>query len=193
MKALSSKKSSAGFSMVELMTVIGIMILLAGILIASLPGIQTRINRNKIEAFIAELEGGLSHYQIDHGIYPQNPPTGDDDEAGIQGAVVLYKYLSGDWNQDGAVDIETDEKVYVPRLSFDENRESKDPRSEVIGGDYMVIDNFGNPIRYLAQPPNIDEDERKTRNPTYDIWSIADADPTREEDQAKHITNWQSN
>ena len=55
----------------------------------------------------------------------------------------------------------------------------------------MVIDSYGNPVRYLAQPPNISVDERQTKNPTYDLWSIADADPTKDEDQAKHITNWQ--
>ena len=90
--------------MVELMTVIGIMIILAGILIASLPGIQARVNRNKVETFIAELESGLSKYQIEHGNYPQNPPSGDRDSSGQDGASVLYKHLSGDWNEDGATD-----------------------------------------------------------------------------------------
>ena len=41
------------FSMVELMVVVGIMVILAGFLIASLPGIQSRINRGKVESFIA--------------------------------------------------------------------------------------------------------------------------------------------
>ncbi len=44
----------------------------------------------------------------------------------------------------------------------------------------MVIDSYSNPIRYLAQPPNLERNQsRKTRNPTYDIWSITDADPDR--------------
>lgn len=184
--------------MVELMTVIGIMILLAGILIASLPGIQTRVNRNQVEAFIAEIESGLSKYQIDHGIYPQNPGGGGDrDTSGIEGASVLYKHLSGDWDENGTADIQenedSDEKVYVAKLSYKENENSKNPRSDVIGGEFMVIDTYGNPIRYLAEPPNIKPEERTTINPTYDLWSIVDADPGVEEDQAKHITNWQSN
>ena len=181
--------------MVELMTVIGIMILLAGILIASLPGIQTRINRNKVETFIAELEGGLSKYQIDNGIYPQNPPSGGErDESGIEGAAVLYKHLSGDWNQDGTINFEANEgPVYVPKLSTEENKESKEPRSDTRRtGTPEVVDSFGNPIRYLAQPPNIEVEKRLTYNPTYDIWSVVDADPNEPEDQAKHITNWQS-
>lgn len=198
MKLRPSTRQSAGFSLVELMTVIGIMILLAGILIASLPGIQTRVNRNQIEAFIAEIESGLSKYQIDHGIYPQNRPAGGDrDTSGIDGASVLYKHLSGDWDENGTADIQedenSDEKVYVSRLSYKENENSKAPRADVIGGRFMVIDTYGNPIRYLAEPPNISPEERTTINPTYDLWSIVDADPDLEEDQAKHITNWQSN
>lgn len=183
--------------MIELMTVVGIMILLAGILLAALPGIQTKINRNRVERFMAELKAGLSSYQIDHGIYPQNPPTGtgqsDRDAAGIEGAEVLYKSLSGDWDLDGAVDLATNEKIYVPKLSFDENLNAKDPRATSIGGRYIVVDPYGDPFRYLAQPPNIDPEDRLTFNPTYDLWSIAGSDPTATDRQAAHITNWQSN
>lgn len=197
MKRRPTPRTTGGFSLVELMTVIGIMILLAGILIASLPGIQTRVNRNQVEAFIAEIESGLSKYQIDHGIYPQNPPSGDRDSSGIEGANILYKHLSGDWDENGTADIQenenSDEKVYVAKLTYKENESSKSPRSDVIGGKFMVVDTYGNPIRYLAEPPNIKPEERTTINPTYDLWSIVDADPNVEADQAKHITNWQSN
>lgn len=196
MKIVVGRRKEAGFSLVELMTVIGIMILLAGILMASLPGIQTKVNRNRVEAFLAELQAGLESYELDHGIFPQNPIAADRDEAGFEGAKVLYKYLSGDWNLDGEVDVDSNEKVYVKRLSYDENKDSKDPRSTSIGGDFMVVDSYGNPVRYIALPPNIDRkslpDARKTRNPSYDIWSIADADPDDPDEQAKWITNWQS-
>ena len=198
MKLIRNSKGSRGFSLIELMVVVGIMVVLAGLLIGSLPGIQTSINRGKVEAFIAELESGLSRYQIDNGAYPQNPISGDSadarDTAGIDGATILYKHLSGDWNLTGsAVDqANEDEKIYVNKLDFEGNKNSKEPRSIAIGGDFMVVDSYGNPIRYLAQPPNIPENERKTFNPTYDIWSIADADPTEEDEQARHITNWQN-
>ncbi len=196
MKVSAKLRRSAGFSMIELMTVVGIMVILAGLLIASLPGIQSKINRSKVERMMAELASGLSKYQLDHGIYPQNPPNGGDrDTVGVEGASVLYKHLSGDWNLDGEVDYETDEKVYVPKLSFKENQESKDPRVATSGdgSKFVVIDAYGNEFRYLAQPPNIDPDKRETYNPTYDLWSIVDADPALEEDKARHITNWQAN
>jgi len=197
MKPKAKARHSLGFSMVELMTVIGIMVVLAGILIASLPGIQSRINRQKVESFLAELEAGLSVYQIDNGIYPQNPPSGDRDSAGFEGSHVLYKHLSGDWNLDGEADTTDnaagkDEKVYVQRLTFDENEQSKDPRSTDIGGRFRIIDSYGSPIRYLAEPPNVksSDRDREMRNPTYDLWSVTDADLDDPEDEAKYITNW---
>ncbi len=180
-------RRSRGFSLIELMVVIGVIVILAGILIGSLPGIQARVNRNKVEAFLAELESGLSKYQIDHGIYPLNEPGGDRDSVGVEGAKVLYKHLSGDFNLDGKVDFEQNEKVYVPRLDYESNRESKEARSTNIGGDFMVIDSYGDPVRYLAQPPNLQGRERTTRNPTYDLWSIAGSDPRNPDDEASYI------
>ncbi len=85
-----------------------------------------------------------------------------------------------------------DEKIYVQRLTMAQNRESKDPRATDLGGDIRVIDAYGNPIRYLAEAPNLKPDERNSemRNPTYDLWSIVDADPNDPLDEVKHISNW---
>ncbi len=179
--------------MIELMVVVSIMAILAGFLIASLPGIMSKINRGKVETFIAELENGLSKYQIDNGSFPINEPAGEhDDASGVEGSAVLYKHLSGDWDLNGEVDFDNNEKVYVPKLDYFSNRESKEGRSVVIGGEYMVIDSYGNPIRYLAQPPNIDPKKRKTYKPTYDIWSITDANPDNPDEASKYISNWQT-
>jgi len=196
MKSHPAFRRPGGFSMIELMVVVGIMVILAGLLIGSLPGIQSRINRGKVETFIAELESGLSKYQIDNGSYPLNEPTGDGqterDRAGILGASVLYRSLSGDRDLNGEVDFAQNEEIYVLKIDYFSNRESREPRSMSIGGQYMVIDSYSNPIRYLAQVPNLGPNERrKTRNPTYDIWSITDANPADPEESAKYITNWQ--
>ena len=177
--------------MIELMVVIGIMVILAGLLIAALPGVMSKVNRGNVEAFIGELVSGLSKYQIDNGSYPINEPSGDLDESGIEGAAILYRHLSGDWDKDGKVDFDKNEKIYVPKLDYTSNLESKEPRATSVNGEYMVIDSYSNPIRYLAQAPNLQKTEkRKTHNPTYDIWSITDADPEDESAEAKYITNW---
>ncbi len=194
MKNRKFSSGAQGFSLIELMVVIGIIVLLAGMLIASLPGIQNRINRSKVTQLLAELEGGLSGYHIDNGIYPQNPASGDRDATGLLGSTVLYKHLSGDWDLDGKTD--EDEEIYVPKLDYDRNKNSKAPRSTPYQGSYAVVDSYNSPMRYLADPPNITADQRKTVNPTYDLWSIVDTEPGESSDssaQAKYITNWQAN
>lgn len=193
MNASTFLRRPAAFSMIELMVVVGIMVILAGLLIAALPGIQARINRGKVEAFLAELESGLSRYQLDHGIYPLNEPSGDRDRTGVNGAGILYQHLSGDFNLDGEVDFATNEKVYVEKLDFFSNRNAREKRSDAVGGQYMVIDSYGDPVRYLAQPPNLPRGQaRLTRSPTYDLWSIAGNDPNAPNAENAFITSWGS-
>ena len=194
MNAISTtSRKQHGFSLIELMAVIGIIVMLAGLLIAALPGIQNRINRQKVETFIGELEGGLSRYQLDNGIYPPNPGASNRDAAGLLGAPILYRYLSGDFDADGTVD--ENEEIYVPKLDYDSNKNSRSPRSTAYQGSFAVIDSYNAPIRYMCDPPNTKASDRKTYNPTYDIWSIVDTDPTQANDfsvQSNYITNWQS-
>jgi len=185
--------SRRAFSLIELMVVMAIMMMLAGLLMVALPGLQARANRNKVEAFLAELESGLSQYHIDNGIYPPNESSGDREATGREGAAILYKYLSGDFNPvDGEID--NDEKVYVNKLDFEGNKNSKNPRSRFFQGEYILIDNYGSQIRYLCDPPNTTPANRQTVNPTYDIWSIVDTDPADSADfstQSRYISNYQ--
>lgn len=201
------RRFQKGFSLTELLVVIVIIVVLAGFTIGALPGIQSRINRAKVEAFLEEIQAGLSRYEIDYGNYPLNPEGGvssDDasyrDSEGQIGAQVLYKHLSGDFDEDGEIDDK--ETIYVNNLGGKANEASKDKR--VIynpqGTGYIIVDSYNSPIRYLADPPrriqNGKEVAKKTINPTYDIWSILDTNPSRagdEEVQMRYITNWTRN
>ena len=60
--------------MIELMVVVGVMVILAGLLIGSLPGIQSRINRGKVEAFLAALEAkGVTATEMAAILLPSAP------------------------------------------------------------------------------------------------------------------------
>jgi len=196
MKTQQNANRAGGFSLLELMVVVGILILLSGMIIAALPGIQNKLNRQNVQAFLAEIESGLGQYQIDNGIYPINRLEGDRDSSGIVGAQKLYTYLSGDRDGDGEVD--EDGEVYVQRLDYNRNQESKSPRVTIYQDAIVVVDSFNSPVRYLAPPANLSERDRIQagyRNPTYDLWSIVDTDPGDESEAAlsRHITNWGAN
>jgi len=152
--------------------------------------------RNRTATFLAEIQNGLDLYKIDHGEYPPNPAV-DRDEAAKYGAHVLYKYLSGDFDGDGEFDAgDPSNKIYVASLDF---RSSEGQGKGTVGvdaeGRYIATDGFGNPIRYLCDPPNRMPYEIRTLNPTYDLWSIGEAEPGQNdlENKSKWITNWGAN
>ena len=198
-----------GFTLVELMVVVLIIVVLSGIIIASLPGIQNRVNRGRVEAFLAELQSGLDRYEIDNGLYPVNEPNGTGpgtrESDGLAGSVVLYRHLSGDYDQDGELFEPTgdrdpgdnDYEIYVSKLDGQTNENAQVKRSigDPSGSGYLVIDSYNSPIRYLAEKPN-KKGDKLTRNPTYDIWSIVDTNPRDASDpkvQSQYITNWRRN
>lgn len=207
------REQISGFSLIELMVVISIIIVLAGITAAAMPGIRATINRKNTTAFLAEITSGLEKYQIDNGIFPQVPEAGSRSERGLNGSEILYQHLSGDFNLDpeGKADAVEgigdgpEEKIYVQKLDYWSNRKSDRKRSYSPSGSgppFYVIDTFNSPVRYIADPPNLlppsskqNGKKRTTFNPTYDLWSTVGADADSEDSavQSRFITNWQSN
>ena len=161
-----------------------------------------RADRRRIEtaSFLKALSSALLRYEIDHGNYPLNLPVGTDmisrDQSGFEGSKILYKYLSGDFDEDGTRD--NGEPAYLDGLSWDTNKDKKKKRSKPVSGDkgFMVVDSFGDPIRYLAEPPNKPPDQKLTINPTFDIWSLGNVRTSKSADPKsaiRFITNWNRN
>lgn len=160
-------------------------------------GPDVNFERKQIAIFLAELEGGLEDYRIDHGSYPLNPPDGRtqvewNDDLAKEGARVLYQHLSGDFDMDGQLD--PGANFYVDRLDFWSNSDRNGtptpqiPRSAETEGGFQVLDPSGSPVRYLAEPLDRPAAERHTHNQSFDLWSIgAKPDP---EDESRWIRNW---
>ena len=147
-------------------------------------------------ALLSEIEGGLDDYKIDHGSYPINPAENREDAA-IEGARVLYQHLSGDFDLDGEFDSDDpDAKVYVDSLDFKSSQKANKGTVKVSpGGHFYATEPYGNPIRYLCDPPNRivgSKIDIRTLNPTYDLWSTGKvrSGDNDEEARAKWITNW---
>ena len=166
------------------------------------------VKRSQTEAFLAELQSGLDRYQIDNGHYPLNPPSGTAprarEEDGLVGASILYRHLSGDFDEDGVLFDASGNRdpgdremtIYVERLdgSFNEDATQRRVIADPRGKGYLLIDPYKSPIHYLAEEP--DKREKLTKNPTYDIWSIVNTDPGRVDDpdvRAQYVTNWSRN
>lgn len=70
MKIARSKKLEAGFTLIELMVVIVILGLLAGIIVPRLIGRTEEAKRTKAAVQIRNLEAALDLFRLDNGFYP---------------------------------------------------------------------------------------------------------------------------
>ena len=190
------RSNKRAFSLIELLIVISLIAMLAGMVLAAAGAIQNNMVKKRTIALLAEIEGGLDDYKIDHGTYPINEAD-NRDAAAKKGAEVLYKHLSGDYDTDGKFDIADPEaKIYVDSLDYvSSSRANKGTVLVGVSGGYVAVDSYGSLIRYLCDPPNRivgNKRDIRTLNPTYDLWSLGGATPGKDdtESRAKWITNW---
>src|SRR2546423_12339476 len=92
-----------GFTLIELLIVISIIIILAGLTIATMGYVQSKARRSRAEAEIAAISAACENYKADTGIYPRT--TGETDKLDPASATLanyaaaslkLYEFLSGD-------------------------------------------------------------------------------------------------
>jgi general secretion pathway protein G len=168
--------SPAAFSLIELLFVLVIISILAGIIIGVAKYASTKAATSRAQAEIAAMEMALEHYKGDNGVYPW--AAGPRVTSGNQGypgtaeysnSAVLYNALAGG-----------------PKIYF--NFKPYQLRPVVLNGitTTNVIDPFGSPYNYY-----------QTNNPilvtnvaTFDLWSYG---PNGRNDEGTNddITNWQ--
>src|SRR3954453_23526584 len=66
---------STAFTILELLVVITIIIILAGLTIATMNYVQTKARRSRAEAEIAAISAALENYKADNGVYPRDDDT----------------------------------------------------------------------------------------------------------------------
>ena len=179
---------TAAFTVVELLVVMAMILVLAGLILATSGYVQKKGQHSRAEAEIAAMSAALENYKADNGIYPRDANSSDradpvgnlSDAAYTSASVFLYEQLFGALN--GARTPTTSAKIYFP---FKPNmlnppQPSTDPVTS-------IRDPFGNPYGYsTAKAAN--PGGAIGVNPTFDLWSIADG--AAGADQTKWIKNW---
>jgi type II secretory pathway pseudopilin PulG len=187
----AAAKTTAAFTIIELLVVIAIIIVLAALVLGTVGYVQKKGARSRAEAEIAALSAALESYKADNGIYPtdqgqteQVNPTASPVPAAA--SLYLYEQLSGDTNgtlQPPATGVKS-YFTFKPQMLFG----AKDTNGNLTSVTY-IRDPFGNPYGYstmkAANPTGTNG-----FNPTFDLWSTAGTTTATKSDQAQWIKNW---
>jgi prepilin-type N-terminal cleavage/methylation domain-containing protein len=186
------------FTLLELLVVITIIVILAGLILATTGYVQKKGARSRAESEIAGISAAMESYKADNGIYPRDPTAntatdklnaktdGNSTSGNPSGAtypsasLVLYRALSGDRNLDRSVSA-ADESFNIdgsalsppltqlPNTYFAFKPNMLLPRGGT-GTVTAISDPFGNSYGYsTANQYN----SSTGYNPTYDLWSTS--------------------
>jgi type II secretory pathway pseudopilin PulG len=187
----SSFRAAGAFTLIELLIVMAIIIVLAGLILATANYVQKKGYRSRAEAEIAAISAALENYKADNGVYPSTAETnalipnkmGDPVSASYtRASLALYKLISGD--ADNSADRSAEAKSY---FTFKPNQVSPTIQTQPVT---YIRDPFGNSYGYstvkASTPSGTDG-----YNPTFDLWSTAGTvDSTGSPNQSQWIKNW---
>lgn len=168
----------AAFTLIELLAVITIIVILAGVVFGGMSYVNDKQANEKAKVQIALLSKALEEYKLDNGAYPPTANSAEGytagstprsivcNEPGVGGRPstlfgVLYQY-----------GVTNNTKVYLPQL---------DPANNKMGwtntaSSTNILDPWGIPYRYRSAfgPPNASgaaSPNALTQNPDFDLWS----------------------
>ena len=170
----SSFRNSA-FTIIELLVVIIIIMILAGLVLSISSYVQNKGARARAETEIAAISAALESYKADNGIYPAHTSTTGEGHA-------LYQALTGDGDDGiGGTRASTGSAGSANKsyMALRPNMQNPNPPNSTT----RVVDPWRFDYNYLSPGTN---------NPTYDLWSTGPpaANGTQNSNVATFIKNW---
>jgi len=171
---LQGRKTERAFTLIELLVVMTIIIVLAGLILATSGYVQNKGRRSRAEAEIAAMSAALENYKADNGIYPRSTASDGLDSTLAanpntyqSASAELYAALKGDMDYDDVSD--AGGKMY---MEFKPNmkglNDTATPPSD--SNKTFVRDPFSLSYGYSTAYQAIGS---KGYNPTFDLWSTA--------------------
>jgi type II secretory pathway pseudopilin PulG len=189
--------SRYSFTIIELLIVMAIIIVLAGLVLGTAGYVQKKGARSRAEAEIAAMSAALESYKADNGAYPREAQTTDtldarqpvDSNKYARASLFLYTELSGLGANGSAVAGAKSYFTFKPQM-LSGTRTNGGQVSSVSA----IRDPFGNSYGYSTAYAADLETSGGTApthgfNPTYDLWSTGGAESTAA-NSAEWIKNW---
>src|SRR6266496_742204 len=195
----SSLRTKGAMTIIELLVVIIIIFILAGLVLSISSYVQNKGKRARAETEIAAISAALESYKADNGIYPANnaldPTTMTDPSSSsyVSASNYLYIQLSGDSDGNPTTTSSSDTRNYLSG-SLKQSMLSPNPP----GANTYFRDPFGNSYGYsTSKNPIANPTGYSTAggyNPTFDLWSTAgtgtSGTPSPSPIQNTWIKNW---
>jgi type II secretory pathway pseudopilin PulG len=184
--------TTTAFSLVELLVVITIIIVLAGLVLSTMGYVRKKGARSRAETEIAAISAACESYKADNGVYPTspatdalNPTTAVDPTANVYLTASHYMYgeLTADRDFDGTGDTGSRYYLSLKPSSLLRNDMSNPPSSS--NQVTAIRDPFGNSYGYSTAKAS---GAAFGYNPTFDLWSTAGG--TQASDVPGWIKNW---
>lgn len=155
------RQHAGGFTLIEMMTVITIIVILTGLTVAGMGFINQKRDNAKAKVEIELLSKGLEQYRADYGEYPgldQNTPTDGDVTEEVYNAL-FYDGWDSQANGDGSIDI------YLPELDPRNSKQTmvESTTTNIPPVDLKIRDPWRRPYRYRKGT--------EAENPDFDLWS----------------------
>ena len=147
----SSSLSHYAFTLIELLTVMAVIAILAGMILGTAGYVQKKAARDRARTEIAAMEVALESYRVDNGWYPANPlkkapSTPNRPTSG--GADILYQALTGDGTNklmDGGVASLGNKQYGKNGVAYWE------PKDNQLNAERnQICDPFGRPYNYVS-------------------------------------------
>lgn len=189
-----SRRQSAAFTLIELMAVITIIVILAGLVVGGMGYVNEKQAREKAKVQIALLSKALEEYKLDNGTYPPttNKSGAFTNATGTSTSSILFDYLYWDSDRDNTgVPQDTDQKIYLPELDPANNKQGW--TTGTAAKNLTITDPWGNQYCYRSAmgAPNaqgVASPNAATQNPDFDLWSMGKDGKSRP-DTANHADN----
>lgn len=146
----SKRPARRGFTLIEMLAVITIIVILAGVVVGSMGFVKDKQAHSKAEIQVKLLANALEEYKLATGSYP---PSLDPQGKGQTNE--LYRALYWDGAQEGS-----NMRIYLPEL---DPTSSGQGWTEGTGENVIIVDPWGSEYRYRTGDA--------ARNPDYDLWS----------------------
>lgn len=183
---ISKRHGKPAFTLIELMAVITIIVILAGLVVGGLAFVQDRQAKEKARVQMALIGKTLEEFKLDNGFYPPGMQTaggiGPADNvdpttksAAITQSRALFTALYWDTDYDGTGAVKTngdrddeDQKIYLPDLDPGTNKQGW---INGTGATAYIVDPWGFPYAYRSAVQQSGTPFGPTQNPDFDLWS----------------------